>query len=181
MRLLILELGKIGASSFMVAKKLLFANSTRKTITFFVLSALSQLSTAGDLYYYDGSEKRVIITDGQQWANVKDGKSVDLRVSSSVEKSGKSTSGSPVFRHGQTGAPMALPGGIIVKPKSGDTGAVAKLKAKGFEVERAIGDSGTLLVKSPEGMPTLQLANQLHESGEFESASPNWWRERRKK
>jgi hypothetical protein len=76
---------------------------------------------------------------------------------------------------------MALPGGIIVKPKSGDTSVEAKLKAKGYEIERSIGDSGALLVKSPEGMSSLELANKLHESGDFESVSPNWWRERRKK
>jgi hypothetical protein len=165
----------------MGAKKFIAAVASARLATSLILGLVSQLSFSADLYYYDGSVKRALVTDNQQWANVKGGKSIELRASSNSEKSGKSVTGSPVFRTGEAGAPMALPGGIIVTPKPGDKSAEAKLKAKGFEVERAIGDSGALLVKSPEGMATLNSANQLHESGEFESASPNWWRERRKK
>jgi hypothetical protein len=152
-----------------------------RSLSILALSALPGLSSAAEMYYYDGAIKRALIVDGQQWANVKNGKSIELRTLSTNEKSSKSISGSPVFRSGDSGAPMALPGGIIVQPKAGDSSAETKLKAKGFEVERSIGQSGALLVKSPEGLSTLQLANQLHESGEFESASPNWWRERSKK
>jgi hypothetical protein len=154
------------------------------------LVLLHGVASAGELYYYDGTTKRTLVIDSQQWANVKgevSGKSVELRALTSNEKSTigkastKSIVGSPVFRAGETGAPMALPGGIIVKPKTGDVSAEARLKAKGFEIERMIGDTGAILVKSPQGVSTLEQANQLHESGEFESASPNWWRERRKK
>ncbi len=170
----------------MVAKKSTPITFFRRVFGFvafgFVATSLTPITTfAAELYYYDGGVKRALVVDSQQWANVKSGKSVELQSMSTNEKSGKSFSGSPVFRLGETGSPMALPGGIIVKPKSGDTTAEAKLKAKGYEIERAIGDSGALLVKSPEGMSSLELANKLHESGDFESASPNWWRERRKK
>jgi hypothetical protein len=165
----------------MVANRLANRTSLRKGI-FILATCLVPLSSfAAELYYYDGNVKRALVVDTQQWANVKSGKSVDLQAMPANEKSGKSFSGSPVFRLGETGAPMALPGGIIVKPKSGDMGAEAKLKSKGYEIERSIGDSGALLVKSPEGMSSLELANKLHESGDFESVSPNWWRERRKK
>jgi hypothetical protein len=181
MRLPILEHGKIGALSFMVAKKTTCTTSFRRLFGFIAISLIPVTSFAAELYYYDGIVKRPLVVDNQKWANLKSGKSVELQAISTNEKSGKFFAGSPVFRSGETGASMALPGGIIVKPKSGDTTAEAKLKAKGYEIERAIGDSGALLVKSPEGMSSLELANKLHESGDFESASPNWWRERRKK
>jgi hypothetical protein len=167
----------------MVAKSFTRTTSLRRVFGFVAicLGLVPITSFAAELYYYDGGVKRALVVDSQQWANVKSGKSVELQAMSTNEKSGKSFAGSPVFRLGETGSPMALPGGVIVKPKSGDTTAEAKLKAKGYEIERAIGDSGALLVKSPEGMSSLELANKLHESGDFESASPNWWRERRKK
>jgi hypothetical protein len=165
----------------MVANNIMFNFSMRKSLAAIIISALSSPCFATDLYYYDGNVKRVLVVDVQQWANVKSGKSVELRTVSASEKAAKTPSGSPVFRAGQEGAPMALPGGVIVQPKSGDSNAQAKLKAKGYEIERAVGESGALLVKSAEGMSSLQLANQLHESGDFESVSPNWWRERRKK
>ncbi len=76
---------------------------------------------------------------------------------------------------------MVLPGGIIVKQKVAGESAEKILRSRGLEVERVIGGSGAYLVKSPEGISSLELANQLHESGDFESVSPNWWRERRKK
>jgi hypothetical protein len=167
----------------MVAKKFSRLHVTR-SLSILTLSLFPCFSSAAEMYYYDGAIKRALIVDNQQWANVKSGKSeksIELRSLSSNEKGGKSVSGSPVFRSGESGAPMALPGGIIVQPKANDSSVDAKLKARGLEVERTIGESGALLVKSPEGISSLQLANQLHESGEFESASPNWWRERRKK
>jgi hypothetical protein len=177
---MISALGKIGVLNFMVAKKFSQFNAS-KSLSILALSLLPCFSSAAEMYYYDGTIKRSLIVDNQQWANVKSGKSIELRSLSSNEKSAKSITGSPVFRNGESGAPMALPGGIIVQPKANDSSAEAKLKARGLEVERTIGQSGALLVKSPEGLSSLQLANQLHESGEFESASPNWWRERRKK
>jgi hypothetical protein len=161
-----------------------------KTTFLMGLVSLCGLADATELYYYDGMTKRALVMDTQQWASIKgelSGKGFELRALTVNEKSSigksstKSISGSPVFRADETGAPMALPGGIIVRPKAGDTSATARLKAKGFEIERMIGDSGAILVKSPEGLSTLEMANQLHESGDFESASPNWWRERRKK
>lgn len=165
----------------MAAKKLRRTTAFRKDIVFFATCLMSTATFAADLYYYDGSIKRPLIVDNQQWASVRAGKSVELQTLPSSEKSGKSLAGSPVFRSGETGTSMALPGGIIVNPKAGDASAEAKLKAKGYEVERAIGSSGAILVKSAEGMSSLEQANKLHESGEFESVSPNWWRERRKK
>jgi hypothetical protein len=174
----------------MVAKKSMAHRTVIKVALILSASLLHASSFAADLYYYDGTAKRSLIVDKQQWASVKGettGKSVEVRPVAINEKSvqdrlaTKSVSGSPVFRAGETGTPMALPGGVILNPKYGDAGVQARLKARGLVIERLIGNSGALLVRSAEGMASLDLANELHESGEFESVSPNWWRERRKK
>jgi hypothetical protein len=125
---------------------------------------------AADLYYYDGGVKRSLTIDPPS-------------ATSPNKLSGKSISGSPVFRTSATGSAMALPGGVILVPKSNsdEVKLMDSLRAKGLEVERPIGGTGAYLVRSREGMAALELANQLHESGEFESVSPNWWRERSKK
>ncbi|MGE0807773.1 MAG: hypothetical protein AB7L76_19670 [Burkholderiaceae bacterium] len=89
---------------------------------------------------------------------------------------------SPVFRD-ETGNARALPGGIIVK-LAADQAPRARtlLSSAGLTPVRALSPDGSLwLAESPAGMPSLQLANQLHESGRFEWAAPNWWRERVRK
>jgi hypothetical protein len=44
---------------------------------------------------------------------------------------------------------------------------------------RELGDDGhAWLVSSAPGLPALELANRLYESGDFLAASPNWWRPR---
>jgi hypothetical protein len=155
-------------------------------LAFFSISAVSAPALAADLYYYDGAVKRQLTIDPAS-----SGKST-----SSDRPVGKSTDDSPVFRtsaSGSTGSngsksstlgpAMALPGGVILVPKDPNNEAkmMASLRAKGLEVERPIGNSGAYLIRSKEGMASLELANQLHESGEFESVSPNWKRERTKK
>jgi hypothetical protein len=163
-------------------------------------AAISGLANSAPLYYYDGNVKRSIQVDPEQWASTKKGSSglsIEIRQGSAAEKNVlsstnnlatksekaalKSMPGSPVFRSEEGGSPMALPGGIIVKQKVAGESAEKMLRSRGLEVERVIGGSGAYLVKSPEGISSLELANQLHESGDFESVSPNWWRERRKK
>ena len=37
------------------------------------------------------------------------------------------------------------------------------------------------LLQAPTGLPALQLANRLHDSGHFASAQPNWWAPRIRK
>lgn len=86
---------------------------------------------------------------------------------------------SPVFRD-EGGAPLALGGGVIVRLRDADRpDARARLAAAGLMPVRQIDPEGRAwLVESPPGLPSLELANQLHESGRFESATPNWWRPR---
>lgn len=86
---------------------------------------------------------------------------------------------SPVFRD-DNGATRALAGGVVVRLREADVPeARARLVDAGLLPVRPLDPEGrTWLVASPTGMPSLQLANQLHERGGFESASPNWWRPR---
>ncbi|RPH67259.1 MAG: hypothetical protein EHM83_01980 [Burkholderiales bacterium] len=86
---------------------------------------------------------------------------------------------SPVFRD-TAGSPRALPGGVIVRLRDADRQqARERLAAAGLVPVRAIDpQERSWLVESPPGLPSLELANRLHEGGEFESAEPNWWRPR---
>jgi hypothetical protein len=184
----------------MVANKRWAYNGAIKLFITIGLAAFASFSNSTPLYYYDGGVKRSLQIDTEQWASTKNGVSgapIEIRKGSSAEKNVlnanndlatksekaalKSMPGSPVFRSLEGGTPMALPGGVIVKQKVGSESAEKILKARGLVIDRAIGDSGSFLVRSPEGISSLELANQLHESGDFESVSPNWWRERRKK
>ena len=153
---------------------------------------------AAEHSYYDGAVKRSVQMDANNWASVEKespNSPVTIRAASTSEKgvlqnqttaSGKrefkTLSGSPVFRDQGNGPAMALPGGVIVIAKNADLEqATKRLQARGLTVERKIGSGTALLVSGPQGIGSLDLANTLHESGEFESASPNWWRERTKK
>ncbi len=86
---------------------------------------------------------------------------------------------SPVFRD-ENGAARALAGGVVVRLREADLPeARARLADAGLVPVRPLDPEGrTWLVDSPPGLPSLELANQLHESGKFESATPNWWRPR---
>lgn len=86
---------------------------------------------------------------------------------------------SEVLRN-EAGSPRALPGGVIVRlHESNRRNAHDILVDAGLRPVRALDpEQRTWLVESPAGLESLELANRLHESGRFESASPNWWRPR---
>lgn len=86
---------------------------------------------------------------------------------------------SPLLRD-EHGAPRALPGGVIVRLRPADrASARERLAAAGLLPLRPLAPDGSAwLVDAPAGLAALDLANQLHESGRYESAAPNWWRPR---
>lgn len=82
----------------------------------------------------------------------------------------------------------ALPGGVIVTLKAAPAGtdpatreaaARSQLVQAGLAPVRTLDPSGRVwLVASPAGLASLTMANRLHENGQFESATPNWWQAR---
>ena len=137
----------------------------------------------GKAYWYDGGTRRELRIDTSQVADFADAATAaprghpQMRKSSEAAPRGKS---SPVFRN--AGAPRsalrALPGGIIVTlhaPGSAEQANQA-LAPFGMRVARAVDSSGLRWVVATEaGMPALEAANRLHESGAFAGASPDWW------
>jgi hypothetical protein len=88
---------------------------------------------------------------------------------------------SPVFRD-ESGGLRALPGGVIVSMRSplDDAAAQRLFDQAGVAPARRLTDTLWLL-QAPTGLPALQLANRLHDSGLFASAQPNWWAPRIRK
>lgn len=146
--------------------------------------ALAQAKGGGEHYWYDGEIKRPLWIDGARVADF----SGQERTKSAVVKAMPATKSvndgtSPLFRdsNDDNARTRALPGGVIVRLHQvlPDEQARSFLQQRGLKAVREIGSqTGLWLVESAPGLASLQLANQLHERGEFVSASPNWWQPR---
>jgi len=86
---------------------------------------------------------------------------------------------SPVFRD-ESGRLRALPGGVVVTLKSAlsEAASQALFRQQGVQASRRLSPT-VWLIEAPAGLPSLALANRLETSGDFASAQPNWWMERR--
>jgi hypothetical protein len=158
----------------------------RRGAVVLALALASAAVGAQQRYWYDGQVRRPLWVDASRTADFSGG-AADL---ASVVKPGptvkETSSTSPVFRDAADAntAPRALPGGVIVELPAGlDDAARAALFARhGLTPVRRIGDDPRRwLVATPAGLPSLDTANRLFESGDFVSASPNWWRPRERK
>jgi hypothetical protein len=145
-------------------------------------------------YWFDGSERRELRIDPSQVADFGKEKGATARPLRPVRESEKSATGlpprvSPVLTDAVSpSGPRALPGGVIVTlklapagndPAARDAQARRQLVEAGLEPLRAIDpEARRWLVASPAGLESLEQANRLHESGDFESAAPNWWQPR---
>lgn len=88
---------------------------------------------------------------------------------------------SPVFRDSEGGTMRALPGNVIVRldPSWTEPQLAAWLKENSLtELRRLPIGRNILVVFSPPGLPALDLANRLQESGKVVSAQPEWWEQR---
>jgi hypothetical protein len=140
-------------------------------------------ASAQQHYWYDGTERRALWSVpgiGADFSARTSARDHVLRPSTLIEKS---ASQSPVFRDSPAGSggERALPGGVIVRlhPDTSEQARQALFARHGVQPQRALGDNADLwLIASPPGLPALELANRLHESGDFGFASPNWWRPR---
>ena len=107
-----------------------------------------------------------------------DGKASDIASPAAPPAAPPAPQVSPVFVDA-SGQPRALPGGIIVGLKQGLREAQAReqLQAAGLAPLRQIGER-MWLVESPLGLASLELANRLHATGQFDFVQPNWWQPR---
>ena len=143
---------------------------------------------AASLYYYENGRKKALrvdpgwVADFAAPAKPEPGKPrtpVKRFIGGEKGLETLPSGSSPVFRD-DNGAMRALAGGVVVRLREVDVpDARARLADAGLLPVRQLDPEGrNWLVASPAGMPSLELANQLHESGKFESATPNWWRPR---
>lgn len=146
-------------------------------------SSWSESEELGSIYtWHDGSRERVIQLVPNKMAEFKEGGAMSI-IESPKQKSPHQIF-SPVFRDGLGGGGRmrALPGNVIVTLNPNWSQA---------QIERWVTDHHlvmlrqmqnaphVLLIKSEPGMSSLQVANELYESGEVVAASPNWWNENR--
>ena len=137
------------------------------------------------LYWYDGGVRRPLQVDADHVARFgadTSRRAADVIVPAALAAKDDSGTGarSPVLRDA-SGAPRALPGGVIVTlppDVASEADARARLAALGVQPVRSIGAGARVwLVAAEAGLPSLQLANRLHESGAV-TAQPNWWQPR---
>ncbi len=141
------------------------------------------------LYWYDGQRRRQVVTDSSRVAHFgtdrqAGGAPALIDADSSAAKSA-GINVSPVLLDANSGRLAgALPGGVMMHTRMSLTPAQAQRLAESFGASsvRPIGASGTLWrVDAPTGLASLELANRIHESGQVEQASPDWWRPRQLK
>ncbi|MBI5637865.1 MAG: hypothetical protein HZA03_07845 [Nitrospinae bacterium] len=190
---------------FEAMKQAMTVKMTLTALAFCALSVSFALAAgpAGN-FYYDGGRQRALLLDdtlvaefgqtpnavksaipGAQSAKSGGGATI-YRVQPGSYKAAASAapkaSISPVFHEGGSAAGrlMALPGGVLVNFKAGWTAAQVNgwAAAKGLAVDKklAIGENW-YAIKSAPGQASLDLANQIQQSGEVVSATPNWWKE----
>jgi len=137
-------------------------------------------------YWYDGGRRRGLVLDEGLRADFAVGKAIpadqrDVAAKALGAPASGDATGAVVFRDADAPAvKRALPGGVIVTTHAPvDAEAVGRLLAPwGLSVSRRLDPAGTRwLVETPPGVTALELANELHESGGFAKAEPNWGRE----
>ncbi len=151
-----------------------------------ILAACLQQSPvmAQQLSWHDGNTRHPLWIDPALIADFSGpGSASDQVLRPAAQAVTKSVGSSPVFRDAPDAqAPArALPGGVIVRvsPSLDPALRQAVFTRHGLNEVRELGTaSGIWLIATSPGLPALELANRLHESGDFISASPNWWRPR---
>jgi hypothetical protein len=138
-------------------------------------------------YWYDGEKRRALWAEPSLVADFAAGATrKDARLVPPALAKGDPLARSPVFRDrpGGEGTLRALPGGVILRLREPMSAAQREALAArhGLAPLRELGEgSGLWFAPSAPGLPSLELANRLHESGDFAAASPNWWTPRRLK
>lgn len=146
-----------------------------------LLAVVPAVTFAQNRYWCDGSVTRPLWQDPFWVADFStfpaDPASV-LRMSGTSDRPDHHQS--PVFRDAANsqGQARALPGGVLLRFRAnqGDAAQALLAATHGIRLTKGIGTSGRFwLVASGPGLESLELANRLCQSGDFESAAPNWW------
>ncbi len=137
-------------------------------------------------YWYDSNgEKRYAMLDNTQVVQFEANGKTSILPALTAQTNEKSVlARSPLFI--ENGQRRALPGGILIELRQAkdEKDAKAQLTKAGLTPVRMISSDGSAklwLVASPPGIETLDMANRLAESNQFQSARPNWWTERKLK
>lgn len=144
----------------------------------------------GAYTWYDGGVPRTVWIDKSHVAELPDnnaGPREGIRIVPADEaRSRDATERSntvPVFRDGPTGGRIrTIPGNIIVQlnPEWNAAQVAQWLRANALtEVHRM--SNNFLVIASPPGLPSLELANRLQESGTVVYAQPDWWEQTRRR
>jgi len=132
-------------------------------------------------YWYDGDVRRPLWSDESLVADFSSGRGEKSRVLKPAALAKGGVQSSPVFRDGpgEKSRSRALPGGVVVTlPEGVDEARRTALFARhALQPVRALGADMWLVAAAP-GVASLDLANRLHESGDFKAAAPNWWQPR---
>lgn len=133
-----------------------------------LLTGATSTLYAAPLYYYNGTSRQVITP-------------VDTPSTIATRSAVAPATVTPLFREGDSpaGRLIGLPGGIIVQfQPSWDSQQIAQwLTARGLPLGERLAIQGHWYsIPTPAGMIALETANQLYESGDVISATPNWWK-----
>jgi hypothetical protein len=131
--------------------------------------------------WHDGAVRRPLSVDPALRADFTpraDGRAGVLRAADGPLKDVPAALQSPVLRD-EAGRARALPGGVVVVlAETLDDAATRALLARhgvaSAEGARRTGERSWLVPTAP-GLPSLELANRLADSGTFAAAQPNWW------
>ena len=161
----------------------------------FATQACAQVKAApGNYVWYDGGKPRQLQLDSTVTAEFGDraeaggepvlrgnGVRIWRQQDQAATRAAAGGAASPVFRDSEGGAIRALPGNVIVRlDQSWNAQQVADwLKENRLSEVRRLPIGGNVLVlSSPPGLASLELANRLQQSGQVVSAQPEWWEQR---
>ena len=132
------------------------------------------------LYWYDGHHRRAIQYEPNLRVERRGNGAMALsdRPSPSTGSLAQSALGLDVYV--DRGERMTLPGGVIVKfDASWDVTRIQSwMHERGHVQYRSIIGKQVWLISTAPGLVSLNLANDIHESGDVVYASPNWARPR---
>ena len=142
--------------------------------------------------WYDGERWRALHEDSRQIARLElhtnepsapRVRSVSLQSAADASLESRDTDGSvvqvPVFRDHPGGPIRVAVGGVIVQlsDKLSTQEQADWLATQGLSIMDAPEGVGWILVASPPGHPSIELANRLYKMPDVVQASPNWWRQ----